>query len=132
MLEYEELYKNRLEKHKKIIQKQVEINHEQIIRHHEIQQFFHNLHLAFIHMLSSQASIKQVADWAEKNGMDLAKEIQETESSLKINQMDLFEKVHKMEEMMKAGFAANKNADIHKMPVHKQDMYIKALSKTLY
>ena len=56
MLEYEELYKKRLEKHKKIIQKQVEINHGQIIRHHEIQQFFHNLHLAFIHMLSSQAS----------------------------------------------------------------------------
>ena len=129
MLQYEEQYKKRLEKHKKMIQKQLDINHEQIIRHHELQHYIHNLHLAFLKMLSSQDAINKIYGWAESNGVNLTKEIQQTESSLKVNRMDLFEKVQKMEKKMRAGFATDKNADIHKMPAHKQDVYIKALSQ---
>lgn len=49
-----------------MIQKQLDINHEQIIRHHELQHYIHNLHLAFLKMLAGGNSYIESSRWAAK------------------------------------------------------------------
>ena len=82
-------------------------------------------------MLASRNTFTQVSDWTLQNGVDLKKENQDAESSLKANRMDLFGKVQQVENLIDIGYAQNPNADYHQMPQDKQIAHKKALAQNI-
>lgn len=124
-------YKKRPEKHKKHIKKQVKHAQAEINRHIQIEHYSYILHQQFIQMLASRNTFTQVSDWTLQNGVDLKKENQDAESSLKANRMDLFGKVQQVENLIDIGYAQNPNADYHQMPQDKQIAHKKALAQNI-